>query len=256
MTDSARVSFLFLPEGEDPDSYVRRVGKAGFEGLYPQALTLSQMLFKELTRGLNLGTQEDRARLLNAAKPLLLQVTAPALSLMLRKQLAELVGLSLAELGAVVPAVAPAAGSGAPKARPRAAPSLGRSLLRLVFHRPELALGANLDELPLEDDPELRALATLVAFVNAHPHIRSQAMLLEAFRGAPEEPVLASLPGEILEWDQSFDAQQEFQDALAQLRERSRQKRIDALLALARTQSLSPEQKAQLARELAASRSA
>lgn len=252
LTDTSRLLFLFLPEGEDPDTYVRQVGQAGFEATYASALTLSQFLFKELTHGLNLATEEGRAKLVQTAKPLIEKIAAPALQLMIRKRLAELTSLSVAELETLLPrAVAPRAH--APAAKPRRGPSLPRQLLRMVLQQPDLARGVAIEGLD-DESLDVRTLRALLALLNRDPHITNHPAILEAFRGAPEETVLSEVAGETMSWDGDFDVAQEFQGALEQLRSSARQKRIDSLLALAKTQPLSAEQKQALTRELAAGR--
>ncbi len=252
LTDTSRLLFLFLPEGEDPDTYVRQVGQAGFEATYAGALTLSQFLFKELTHGLNLATEEGRAKLVQTAKPLIEKIAAPALQLMIRKRLAELTSLSVAELETLLPrAVAPRAH--APAAKPRRGPSLPRQLLRMVLQQPDLARGVAIEGLD-DESLDVRTLRALLALLHRDPHITNHPAILEAFRGAPEETVLSEVAGETMSWDGDFDVAQEFQGALEQLRSSARQKRIDSLLALAKTQPLSAEQKQALTRELAAGR--
>src|SRR5574340_145630 len=86
VADGKRLSFLFLPEGEDPDSYVRKAGREGFEQLLRQALPLSEFLLRELSARADLQSQEGRARFLQGAQPLLRQIAAPALALLLRKR--------------------------------------------------------------------------------------------------------------------------------------------------------------------------
>ncbi len=256
LTDSARLLFLFLPDGEDPDSYVRQVGQAGFEAGYAKALTFSQFLFKELTREVDLNTDEGRAKLVQSAKPLIEKMTAPALQMMIRKRLAELTGLSTAELTTLLPNAAPARTQTAtfrPAVKARRAPSLPRQLLRMVLQQPSLASGALIEGV---DDSSLdaRILLAVLALLQRAPHINSTPALLEAFRGTPEEATLSEAIGETWAWEGEFDLAQEFQGALEQLCSSARQKRIDGLLALAKTQTLSPEQKQTLTRELAAGR--
>ena len=254
LTDSSRLLFLFLPDGEDPDSYVRQVGQAGFEASYANALTFSQFLFKELTRETDLTTEEGRAKLVQTAKPLIEKIAAPALQLMIRKRLAELTSLSTAELDTLLPPrvrVAPRAQ--APHIKPRRAPSLPRQLLRMVLQQPDLARGVAIEGLD-DESLDARTLRALLALLNRDPHITNHPAILEAFRGAPEETVLSEVAGETLAWDGDFDVMQEFQGALEQLRSSARQKSIDGLLALAKTQPLSPEQKQALTRELSAGR--
>jgi DNA primase len=68
--------------------------------LLDKALQLSQFLLNELSSRVDRGTAEGRARLLQEAKPLVKAIAAPMLSLLLRKSLAQLTGVSQQELDA------------------------------------------------------------------------------------------------------------------------------------------------------------
>ncbi len=70
MEDGRQVKFLFLPEGEDPDTLVRKIGEDKFNDLIEQAAPLEQFFFDKLSQGLDIKTIEGRARLSNLAKPL------------------------------------------------------------------------------------------------------------------------------------------------------------------------------------------
>ncbi len=98
LADGKNVSFLFLPENEDPDSYIRNFGKEAFEELSRQSLPLSIFLFRELSARVDLKTSEGRAKLVQDAKPLLAKVAAPGLALMMLKQLVEISGFTQKEL--------------------------------------------------------------------------------------------------------------------------------------------------------------
>ncbi len=100
LSDGKQVRFLFLPQGEDPDTYVRRHGKASFEQLLKDAMPLSQFLLNELSSRVDRSTAEGRARLLQEARPLVKAMVAPMLSLLLRKSLAQLTGFTQQELDA------------------------------------------------------------------------------------------------------------------------------------------------------------
>jgi len=69
MKSGRRASFLFLPEGEDPDSLVRAEGRHAFEGRLDGALPLSRFLFDHLAAGVDLGTAEGGARFLDRLRP-------------------------------------------------------------------------------------------------------------------------------------------------------------------------------------------
>ena len=94
LQDGKQVKFLFLPDGDDPDSYVRKAGREAFEALMAAALPLSEFGIKELSDPVDMGTAEGRAKFLQGAKPLVKQIAAPMLGLMLRRRIAELGGLS------------------------------------------------------------------------------------------------------------------------------------------------------------------
>src|SRR6185503_17407804 len=67
LTDGKQVRFLFLPQGDDPDTYIRRVGKDGFESLFESAVPLSRFMLERLSAEVDLSTAEGRASLLNSA---------------------------------------------------------------------------------------------------------------------------------------------------------------------------------------------
>ena len=182
LTDGKLVSFLFLPSEDDPDTFVRREGKPAFEAAVDGAKPLSQFLFSELASHVDMGTDEGRARFVAQARPLVTQVTAPALGAMLRKRLAELARLEADEMAAMVPAATPAP----PQAsvRPASRPSPGRvsrarlshldRLLSLVLQQPDLV--ARIPPSVIPDVKEADTLREVIAFFEADP-VRTQAQV-------------------------------------------------------------------------------
>lgn len=71
MEDGRQVKFLYLPDGEDPDSLVREIGAEKFTRLVDGANPLETFLFDTLAQGIDTRTMEGRARLCKAAAPLL-----------------------------------------------------------------------------------------------------------------------------------------------------------------------------------------
>src|SRR5690349_5273673 len=88
--DKKPVRFLFLPNDDDPDSFIRREGKEAFETLVRQAPTLSEYLVAELRTQVNLASPEGRNVFLANAKPHVQRITAAGLRLQLVKELAPL----------------------------------------------------------------------------------------------------------------------------------------------------------------------
>ncbi|MDP2828616.1 MAG: DNA primase [Sulfuricellaceae bacterium] len=247
LVDGKNLSFLFLPQGEDPDSYIRQSGKAGFESLLSEALPLSQFLLRELTGQVEMQTQEGRARLLQNARPLIQQITAPALGLMVRKRLAELAGVTqveLEDLYQIRPLQKQSPGLPRLKRKP---PSLVRQMVQFLLAEPRLAQGSELDFTEGEDGET--TLAALIEFLHKNPQIQGMAPMIEHFHGTEHEPALRDAAAEVMQWEDRFDLaeiEREFAGALAQLEKQRRDREIDALLSLSRSQGLNPLQKEQL----------
>jgi DNA primase len=248
VADGKNLSFLFLPQGEDPDSYVRRAGKEGFEKLMREALPLSQFLLQELTGRVDMQTQEGRARLLQLARPLLAQVAAPALGLMLRKRLAELAGIAQTELEELFQIKREARKDPLPREAGRKPPSLARKLLQLLLVRPQVAEGVKPEELG-SGEGELKTLAAALEFVGNSPQIAGIAAIIEHFRGTAHEAVLQQVAGEVLQLDgalEDAEVEREFAGALVQLKKQAWDKKIAELLSRSRTQALTAVEKQEL----------
>ena len=93
MRDGRQAFFLFLPEGEDPDSIVRHEGAAGFDARLQQAVPLSRFFFDSLSEGIQLSTLDGKARLAERAKPLLSQIPDGAFGDLMRQRLTEITGV-------------------------------------------------------------------------------------------------------------------------------------------------------------------
>jgi DNA primase len=120
-SDGKTLSFLFLPAEHDPDSYIREFGREAFEALIDnEALGLVAFLCRELAAQVDLSTEEGKAKFLFLAKPLVEQVRAPALGVLLRKKLAEMAGLNAAEVSQLLGGASPMAARQAPAPAPSA----------------------------------------------------------------------------------------------------------------------------------------
>ena len=98
LRDGLEARFLFLPDGEDPDSMVRKEGKDAFEGRLKNAIPLSEFLFNRLQQDIDTRTVDGKARLADSAKPLLATLPESIFKDLMYKRLSELVGLSETKL--------------------------------------------------------------------------------------------------------------------------------------------------------------
>ncbi len=98
MIDGRQARFMFLPEGQDPDSLVRANGKNLFEQRVVRADSLSEYLFRFLQQGLNPQEPEGKALLTQKAIPFFQKIPKGILRTLLVKKLAELVGVNDGDL--------------------------------------------------------------------------------------------------------------------------------------------------------------
>ncbi|MBN6102846.1 DNA primase [Xanthomonas sp. CFBP 8703] len=250
MKDGRQAFFLFLPDGEDPDSIVRKEGADGFAARLQQATPLSQFFFDELSREVNLATLDGKARLAERARPMLAQIPDGAFGDLMRQRLAEITGI-----GGPAPAAAQLA---KPPPRAAARPTQKRSLVReaivRLLHTPSLAL-----DLPPPYPfaglrlPGIELMIELLEIVHTRPDISTGA-LLEHFHEREELPALQKLavqeiPGETASW------RQELHDVVVQLERQTLQQRLEELQAKQRAQGLDETDKYEL-RELFKARAA
>ena len=197
LPEQKSIGFVFLPETEDPDSFIRGQGAAAFEKMIVQATPLSEFLLRELASQCDMTSAEGRAKLVADAKPLLGRLQTPLLRLQLVKRLAEASGFSQQEVERLCdlrPIVRPA-----PARVARQAPSLLRPLLRLLLQKPELAKGLPLEALP-ENSAEARAVRGLCeTIVAAGEPVPGYAALLERLRGSEDESVLREAAAELMQ---------------------------------------------------------
>ena len=102
VTDTIQFKFLFLPDGHDPDSFVRENSTKGFESLVEQATPLTEYIIKYLTMNNDLVTSEKKVKFLNEIKPILKEIAAPKLLLLFKKRIAELINLNIEEIDQIL----------------------------------------------------------------------------------------------------------------------------------------------------------
>lgn len=93
LEDGRQIKFIFLPDGEDPDTYIRQYGKEKFEEYIERAQSLTEFLFAHLSPQVDFSTKEGRGKLVALAAPLIRQIPGDALRLSLRNTLAQKLGI-------------------------------------------------------------------------------------------------------------------------------------------------------------------
>jgi len=245
MKDGRQAFFLFLPDGEDPDSLVRAEGAAGFDARLARAVPLSQFFFDELAADVNLATLDGKARLAERAKPLLAQIPDGAFADLMRQRLTEITGVGAARAGEAAPPSAPARMQRPPTPAHTQRRSLVRGAIALLLQRPALALSTP-TPYPFAglQQPGVPLLVELMDLVHARPDLTTGALLehyAEREEGAAlQKLAMLDMPGDEGTW------QTEFRDAVTQLEKQTLQQRIDALQAKQREVGLDDDDKAEL----------
>ncbi|MCK0153381.1 DNA primase [Alcanivorax sp. S6407] len=120
LDDGKQVRFLFLPDGEDPDTLVRTQGPEALRAMTDKADALSTYLFRHLSEGLDLNTVDGRARLARLALPYLDKPAGPVYRALLTEELAQLTRLDKESLIQLKPAKPePAKPQPAPQSAPQ-----------------------------------------------------------------------------------------------------------------------------------------
>ncbi|GLQ86606.1 DNA primase [Dyella flagellata] len=245
LRDGRQAYFLFLPDGEDPDTLVRKEGKEGFEKRLREATPLSEYFFGELSHEVDLGSLDGRARLAERARPLIARLPDGAFRDLMAQELEKRTGAR-----AVLEADPVAR---RPLQRPVAVQrSLVRSAIALLLAQPGLA-----DEVERPygflrlDKPGVDLLAELIDTARARPGVNA-AMLVEHFTGRPEYNALQKLTVATVVGEPETQ-RLEFLDALLRMQQQAVDQRRDALVAKSREGTLTNAEKAEL-RELLAAR--
>jgi DNA primase len=234
LSDGKTIQFLFLPENEDPDSFIHHHGKNAFEQLIAQCIPLSEFLLTAYSQELNLRRNEDRAKFIHDIKPQLQSISAPALSILLLKRIAQMCDMELHELELLME-IKRRTARHSQKNIPRKQPiSPYRWLLLILLHQPRYL--NNLDQKLILDcddsSEELSALKALIELLNKTPEIVNDApttSLLNYLQETSFKTLLETIESETLEWNDDLDLDAEFSGALKNVADLQRKKRMAEL---------------------------
>ena len=102
VTDATQLKFLFLPDGHDPDSFVKKHSAKDFEMLAKNATPLTEYIIKNLTKNNDLINSEKKVKFLNDINPILKQINASKLLLLFKKRIAEMINLEMNEIDQIL----------------------------------------------------------------------------------------------------------------------------------------------------------
>lgn len=249
------VSFLFLPEGEDPDSMIRAEGQAGFEQRLASVMPLPEFLMDELAAKVDLSRADGKARFAELAKPLIQKVPEGVFREILLEMLEKKAGLGRDKLSKSLnldkkpPLTSGGRGIGRGPARRPVSPvnqdslqGLVRQAITMLLHEPQLApFAGDYDLLTALDWRGLDLLREMLGLVAEKPDL-NMARMLARYQETEYFPHLQKLAGRMPLLEEA-DKQAEFTGIFDQMRDQAARTRVQHLYSKGREELTELEKK-------------
>ena len=239
-------SFIFLPDGHDPDSLVREEGPEQFLKRINHATPLNQFFFATLTQSIDTSTLSGKSQLINVIKPYLLKINEGAYQQLILNELARLTRIDtdrLSQLAAAQPDKKTHESMQAIQRTP------ARIAVALLLQNPNI-YHENLDIFTgsLIECQQQTTLKKILTHIAQTPTINT-GILLEAFRDSPEFDALSKLAA----WDHQVPEKaltHECLDTVVFLAKQEQENKIQELIKKSRQQGLEEEERLSLQRML------
>lgn len=228
LNDKVVLKFLFLPEEHDPDSFIRAHSKEAFESMMHDAMPLSQYLVQHLTEKNHLATQEDKVKFLNEAEPILKEITAPKLSLLLRKRFAELLRLNDKEMDQLLYVAQPQMQTNKTniKTKGKLPSSIKRKFILLLILKPHLAITEDL-ALAQSDSFEDDLLKKVLALTLNQPESKPSS-ILHGLKSQVDSVMMDLVNEELTHFDDQIHFESEIEGARKVLLEQGKASKTKA----------------------------
>lgn len=192
LKDGRQCFFQFMPEGEDPDSFVRQYGKDAFEQSASR-LALSDYLFQQLQEGLDLATPEGRAAYIEQAKPYIQKLPRSALKQLIIRELSNQTGFDIEQVQEDSQNKYSQTTKQRPGTRQQTMTPVRRAI-RVLLNRPDLANQIqNLDRLATVQIYGIEFLIELIEYIRGRSATTTIANIMENWRDTPTEKALMEL---------------------------------------------------------------
>lgn len=249
LKDGCQIKFLFLPDGEDPDTMVRQEGREAFEERLSKGTPLSQFLVEHLHANRDLTSAEGKAILKSEVLPLIEKVPGEYHQLALKEKLAKLTKETNQfnlerDIGKLNTSLKARKVDNNRYQKTQMTPV--RGLIQLLLHAPEVA----------QKVPEITREGLLVInlpgmnlFRDIHTMCTTEknllgVQILERFREHPHSHILQELM--MNELPDNKDLEQKFRVMMSNIVKLQVEARLDELTTKSRIQSLSKDEKQEM----------
>ncbi len=255
MQDGKEIRFLFLPDGEDPDTQVRKIGKEAFEESYQKAASLNAYFIENLHERFNITSDEGKARFIGEASKLLQLMPDTLVKDQLIMRLAKQTSIDekilrkrqLSSENSLInedPSYLKSnKNSNLTRISNREVRQTPvRYAISLLLNEPILIKSIkNIEEIVLSKLPGSDLLTTLIEALQENPNIKPVA-LLDRWKNTEFEAPLYQLMKWQPESEDIVMLEQEFKGCLRQIRKRADEIKIEHLIHLERTTGLTEAQ--------------
>jgi DNA primase len=250
--EGRQIRFLFLPDGQDPDTMVQQEGREAFEERLVGALSLSGYLIEELASQVDLTSVDGRARLLELARPLVARIPEGVYRDLLVEQLSKRAATDVGTLRRALAGTTTETRKIRPEGahRPRHGMEPGREspvrrAIRILLTAPKVAQAVeDTGELGGLDVPGAALLVELIELARSREGATT-AVLIEHFAGRPDHAPLLKLAGMGMGISDRVDEEKfarEFADTVGMILRDQLEARLEALWQQIATGEASREQ--------------
>ena len=254
LKDGRQIKFVFLPDGEDPDSYIRKNSTGNFEKLLNNGTDLSDFMIQRTSEDIDLKSVDGKARLAERIKPLINRMPRGIFKELIIEKLSALVGLSAKKLEQSISEdkitnKRKSSFNYAPRRKnintKKDSPSVIKKSISLILNYPEAVKEISNIEFVNYKKPGIKILIKLLKNISDEPDMNTAA-LIERWREDDEGKYLSKLAINLFPKNEEFDAEEELNNCLAQITKNFYNERINSLIKKQADNQLTSDEKVEL----------
>ena len=254
LKDGRQIKFVFLPDGEDPDSYIRKKSTGNFEKLLNNGKDLSDFMIQRTSEDIDLKSVDGKARLAERVKPLVNRIQRGIFKELIIEKLSALVGLSAKKLEQSISEdkitnKRKSSINYAPRRKnlntKKDSPSVIKKSISLILNYPEAVKEISNIEFVNYEKPGIKILIKLLKNIKDEPNMNTAA-LIERWREDDEGKHLSKLAINSFPKNQEFNAKEELNNCLAQIAKNFYNERINSLIKKQADNELTSDEKVEL----------
>ena len=214
LEDDYEFYFLFLPEGEDPDTFIKTHSIQDFKKYIDHATPLTEFIVKRLTEKNDLSSQENKIKFINNFEPIYKKINSNKYKIFLIKRVADLIHFSQREIEKMM-SIEPSENFSVPPQMKYSRSSKNsltakRKYILILTMKPELFKSE--DEIffqnNLVEDELFKQIKNSMEENNSN--IKNTASLFHSLQNKIDENILDELQRQMMDYSENIDLLEEF----------------------------------------------